>query len=122
MIAFQFGNLCFDPEETVTLVIAPKSEYKSTDNFLNHALDFLETDIEFGEGWSEMYNELSFVSADNNDINEVQLKLNKMRHKLSILHEPIIKAFYIVPPKWNDISLAMETKTEYIFYNWGTTA
>ncbi len=29
MIAYQFGNLCFDTEEVVTLVIAPKSEYKS---------------------------------------------------------------------------------------------
>ena len=69
-----------------------------------------------------MYNELSFVSADDNDINEVQFKLNKMSRKLSILHEPIIKAFYIVLPKWDDISPGMETKTEYFFYNWTTSA
>ena len=44
-------------------------------------------------------------------------------HKLSLnAYDSIISAVYIIPPEWNDITIGVETESEYVFYQWGTSA
>ncbi len=47
MIAIDLGHLCFNnpsSEQNILLVIAPKSEYSSLDEFVTQALVYLESD------------------------------------------------------------------------------
>ncbi len=44
-----------------------------------------------------------------------------MNQRISIAYEPVISAVNIIAPKWNDITVGIETKSEYIFYQWGTS-
>ena len=47
VIAFEFGNLCFNSpasEQSIIMVIASPSEFSSLDKFITAALSFLETD------------------------------------------------------------------------------
>ena len=41
---------------------------------------------------------------------------------LCLAYDSIISADYIIPPEWNDITIGLETESEYIFYQWVTTA
>lgn len=45
-----------------------------------------------------------------------------MNQRISIAYETIVRAVYIIPPEWNDITVGLETELEYIFYQWGTSA
>lgn len=50
MIAIDFGNYCFstpESEQSILIVIAPKREYSSLDDFITNALIFLETNDQF---------------------------------------------------------------------------
>lgn len=50
VIAFEFGNLCFNSpasEQSIIMVIASPSEFSSLDKFITAALTFLETDGDF---------------------------------------------------------------------------
>ena len=125
MIAFYFGHLCFNDsacEQSVLIVVAPKSEFPSLDFFIADALNFLESDSEFCDNWNEIYKDRTYLPASDDVIAQMKSTLGEMNQRISILYEPIIKAVYVIPPKWNDISLELETKNEYIFYIWGTSA
>lgn len=49
-------------------------------------------------------------------------RLDEMNQRINIAFEPVISAVYIIPPEWNNITIGVETKSEYIFYLWGTSA
>lgn len=125
MIAINFGEFCFNQpssEQNIVIVIAPKSEYSILDEFVTSALKFLESDNEFDEEWRNIYNNRTYSPASDKEIKMIRSQLARMNKKVEILYEPIMKAVHIIQPKWNDITLGIETKTEYIFYLWRTWA
>ena len=125
MIAIDFGNLCFNvdtSEQTILIVVAPKNEFVSLDDFITEALKFLESDEEFYDHWTEMYKNRVNLPASADDIAWMKSRLDAMNEKVNILYDPVIKAVNVIPPKWNDQTLGLETKSEYILYLWGTSA
>ena len=125
MIAIDFGNLCFNvgvSEQNILIVVAPQNEFSSLDDFITATLKFLESDGEFHDNWTERYINRTNLPASDDDIAWMKSRLNDMNKRVNILYEPIIKAVNVIPPKWNDITLGLETKSEYIFYLWSTSA
>lgn len=125
MIAIDFGNLCFNSaasEQNILAVIASKNMSASLDDFITAALKFLESDEKFCDNWTELYKNRANLPASNDDIAWMKSRLEEMNQRINILYEPVIKAVNVIPPKWNDITLGLETKDEYIFYLWGTSA
>ena len=124
MIAIDFGSLCFNvsaSEESILFVVAPKKEFLSLDDFITAALKFLETEGEFCDNWTKMYKYRTNLPASADDIAWMKSTLEEMNKRVKILFEPVIKAINVIPPKWNDITLGLETKSEYILYLWGTS-
>lgn len=124
MIAIEFGNLCFNvtsSEQNILMVISPKNIFSSLDEFITEAFVFLESDSRFCSNWTEMYKNPTNVPASDDDITWMKSRLEEMNQRVSILYEPVIKAVNVLPPKWNDVTLALETKGEYILYLWGTS-
>ena len=125
MIAIDFGNLCFNSvasEENILVVAADKNMYLSIDNFIVAAFDFLESDERFCSNWTEMYKNRTNLPASDDNVAWMKSRLENMNQRIDILHEPIIRAVNVVPPKWNDITLGIETTNEYILFLWGTSA
>lgn len=125
MIAIEFGPYCFNShsnEESIVLIIAPKNLYSSMDEFVVKAVDFLAQDGDFCDGWADMYNTRSYSGLTEGDKSWMLSRLDAMNQRVHIAYEPIISAVHIVPPKWNDITIGVETEEEYIFYSWGTSA
>ena len=125
MIAIEFGSLCFNvdvSEQNILIVVAPQKEFTSLDDFITAALKFLESDEEFCDNWTEMYKNRTNLPASADDIAWMKSRLDEMNKRVTILCEPVIKAVNVVPPKWNDVTLGLETKSEYILYLWGTSA
>ena len=125
MFAMSFGQNSFNlpsTEQGIIMVVAPKKEYTSMEEFVLKAFDFMNTDGEFCDDWVDYYSERTYTPASDSDIKYMGDCINSMNQKISILHEPIIKAVHVVPPKWNDISLGIETESEYILYIWTTSA
>lgn len=125
MFAIDFGNLCFNvgvSEQSILIVVAPKNEFLSLDDFITAALKFLESDEDFCDNWTKMYKNRTNSPASADDMAWMRSRLDEMNQRVTILYEPVIKAVNVVPPKWNDITLGLETKNEYILYMWGTSA
>ena len=125
MIAIDFGNLCFNigvSEQNILIVIAPQNDILSLADFIPAALKFLESDGEFYDNWTEMYKNRTNLPASADDIDRMKSSLDEMNKHVKILYEPVVKAVNVIPPKWNNISLGIETKSEYILYLWGTSA
>ncbi len=125
MIAIDFGNLCFNvdvSEQNILIVVAPKNEFVSLDDFITEALKFLESDENFYDYWTEIYKNRINLPASADDIAWMKSKLDEMNKNVNILYDPVVKAVNVIPPKWNDITLGLETKSEYILYLWGTSA
>ena len=124
MIAFDFGNLCFNSgasEQNILVVISGKNMFLSMNDFITEAVNFLESDGRFCSNWTEIYKNCTNLPASADDIAWMKSRLEEMNQRVNILYEPIIKAVNVVPSKWNDITLGLETKDEYIFYLWGTS-
>lgn len=124
MIAIDFGNLCFNVEvsrQSILIVVAPKNEFLSLDDFITASLKFLESDEDLCDNWTEMYKNRTNLPASDEDMAWMRSRLDEMNRRVTILYEPVIKAVNVVPPKWNDITLGLETKNEYILYMWGTS-
>lgn len=125
MIAIDFGNLCFNvdvSEQNILIVVAPKNEFVSLDDFITEALKFLESDENFYDYWTEIYKNRINLPASADDIAWMKSKLDEMNKNVNILYDPVVKAVNVIQPKWNDITLGLETKSEYILYLWGTSA
>ena len=125
MIAFDFGNLCFNSgasEQNILVVISGKNMFLSMNDFITEAVNFLESDGRFCGNWTEIYKNRTNLPASADDIAWMKSRLEEMNQRVSILYEPIIKAVNVVPSKWNDITLGIETMNEYILYLWGTSA
>lgn len=125
MFAFSFGHGSFNypvSEQFIILVIAPKAEYASPDNFLEKTFAFLNTDAEFRDNWDEIYQAHICTPASDSDIAEIRERFEAMNEKISVLHAPFLSAVHITPPQWNEVIMRLETASEYIFYLWGTTA
>lgn len=82
----------------------------------------MESDEDLCDNWTEMYKNRTNLPASADDMAWMRSRLDEMNQRVTILYEPMIKAVNIIPPKWNDITLGLETKTEYILYMWGTSA
>lgn len=124
MIAISFGNLCFNTgasEQNILIVVAPKNIFSSLNDFITAALIFLESDERFCSNWTEMYKNRANLPASDDNVAWMKSRLENMNQRIDILHEPVIKAVNVIPPKWNDISLGLETKSEYILCLWGTS-
>lgn len=124
MIAIEFGNFYFNSatsEQNILAVIAPKNKFSSLDDFITAALKFMESDERFCDNWTELYKNRTNLPASNDDIAWMKSRLEEMNRRINILYEPVINAVNVIPPKWNDITLGLETKDEYIFYLWGTS-
>lgn len=81
MIAFEFGNLCFNSpasEQSIIMVIASPSEFSSLDKFITAALTFLETDGELYGKRTVLYKERVNLPASNEDITFITEKTNEM--------------------------------------------
>ena len=125
MIAFDFGNLCFNSgasEQNILVVISGKNMFLSLNDFITAAVNFLESDGRFCGNWTEIYKNRTNLPASADDIAWMKSRLEEMNQRVNILYEPIIKAVNVVPSKWNDITLGIETMNEYILYLWGTSA
>lgn len=125
MIAIDFGNLCFNSgtsEQNILAVIAPKNIFISLDDFITAAIAFLDSDGRFYDNWTEIYKNRTNLPASDDDIMWMKSRLEEMNQCINVLYEPVIKAINVIPPKWNDITLGLETKSEYIFYLWATSA
>ena len=124
MIAISFGNLCFNTgasEQNILIVVAPKNIFSSLNDFITAALIFLESDERFCSNWTEMYKNRTNLPASDDNVAWMKSRLENMNQRIDILHEPVIRAVNVIPPKWNDISLGLETKSEYILCLWGTS-
>ena len=124
MIAIEFGNFYFNSatsEQNILAVIAPKNKFASLDDFITAALKFMESDEKFYDNRTELYKNRTNLPASNDDIAWMKSRLEEMNRRINILYEPVINAVNVIPPKWNDITLGLETKDEYIFYLWGTS-
>lgn len=124
MIAIDFGNLCFNngsSEQNILAVIAPKNIFVSLDEFITAAIAFLDSDERFYGNWADIYKDRTNLPASDDDIMWMKSRLEEMNQRVDVLYEPVIKAVNVIPPKWNDITLGLETKSEYIFYSWATS-
>ncbi len=124
MIAIDFGNLCFNngsSEQNILAVIAPKNIFVSLDEFITAAIAFLDSDERFYGNWTDIYKDRTNLPASDDDIMWMKSRLEEMNQRVDVLYEPVIKAVNVIPPKWNDITLGLETKSEYIFYSWATS-
>lgn len=118
MIAIDFGNLCFNngsSEQNILAVIAPKNIFVSLDEFITAAIAFLDSDERFYGNWTDIYKDRTNLPASDDDIMWMKSRLEEMNQRVDVLYEPVIKAVNVIPPKWNDITLGLETKSEYIF-------
>lgn len=125
MIAFDFGNLCFNSgasEQNILVVVSGKNMFLSMNDFITEAVNFLESDGRFCGNWTEIYKNRTNLPASADDIAWMKSRLEEMNQRVNILYEPIIKAVNVVPSKWNDITLGIETTNEYILFLWGTSA
>lgn len=125
MIAIHFGHLCFNHpsgEQSITLVLAPKKNYASMDDFVAHALDYLESHPDFCDNWNGKYQNRIYTPIDEQEKKWMLSRFDEMNHRISVAYEEILRADYIIPPEWNDITIGIETASEYIFYEWGTSA
>ena len=125
MIAFEFGNLCFNSpasEQSIIMVIASLSEFSSLDKFITAALAFLETDEELCGNWTELYKDRVNLPASDKDIAFIAEQIDEMNLRVRILFQPVKKAVNILPPKWNQVTMCLETEHDYMFYSWVTTA
>ena len=125
VIAFEFGNLCFNSpasEQRIIMVIASLSEFSSLDKFITAALTFLETDEDLCDSWTELYKERVNLPASDEDIAFITERTNAMDLRVKIRFQPVKKAVNILPPKWNQVTMCLETEHDYIFYSWVTTA
>ena len=125
MFAIEFGPYCFNSpsnEESMILIIAPKSRYSSMDEFVVKAVDFLSQDGDFCDNCGERYKQCSYSELTEEERNWMKSRLDAMNQRVHIAYESIIRAVHIVPPKWNDITIGAETEVEYIFCSWGTSA
>ena len=110
MLAFEFGNLCFTPsasEQEIVMVIAPRAEYSSLQEFITAAFAFLE--------WSETDKEYSGIPASDTDLDFIKKKIKEMDQRVHIAFQPITNAVHIMTPQWNQATLGLETEQEYIF-------
>ncbi len=124
MIAIDFGNLCFNngsSEQNILAVIAPKNIFVSLDEFITAAIAFLDSDERFYGNWTDIYKDRTNLPASDDDIMWMKSRLEEMNQRVDVLYEPVITAVNVIPPKWNDITLGLETKSEYIFYSWATS-
>ena len=111
MLAFEFGNLCFTPsasEQEIVMVIAPRAEYSSLQEFITAAFAFLE--------WSETDKEYSGIPASDTDLDFIKKKIKEMAQRVHIAFQPITNAVHIMTPQWNQATLGLETEQEYIFW------
>ena len=56
------------------------------------------------------------------DLEWLKSWLEKMNQKITIVYEPVLRAVHLKPPKWDDMTVALETAAEYLFVSWGTSA
>ena len=125
MIAIDFGNLCFNvgaSEQNILVVAAPKHTFSSLDDFITAAFKFLESDERFYDNWTELYKNRTNLPASDDDLAWMKSRLEEMNQRINILWEPATQAVNVIPPKWNDITLGLETINEYILYLWSTSA
>ena len=125
MIAIEFGNFYFNSatsEQNILAVIAPKNKFASLDDFITAAFKFLESDERFYDNWTELYKNRTNLPASDDDLAWMKSRLEEMNQRINILWEPAIQAVNVIPPKWNDITLGLETINEYILYLWSTSA
>ncbi|SFC60325.1 hypothetical protein SAMN02910406_02019 [Ruminococcus albus] len=125
MIAIHFGHLCFNKpsgEQSILMVLASKNDHSSMDDFVSKALIYLETHEDFCDNWSDMYKNRIYTPIDDEEKKWMRSRLAEMSQRISIAYDPIINAVYIIPPEWNDITIGVETESEYIFYQWTTSA
>lgn len=125
MVAIDFGHCCFNnpsSEQNILIVLAPKSEYSSLDEFVTQALVYLESDVEFYEKCTEMYRNRTYSPVTDEEKRWMKTRFDEMNQRINILYESIVNVVHIIPPKWNDMTLGIETESEYIFYLWGTSA
>lgn len=92
------------------------------DDFVTHALIYLQSHEDFCDNWTEMYKNRIYSPIDNQEKKWMKSRLDEMNQRISIAYEAIVRAVYIIPPEWNDITVGLETELEYIFYQWGTSA
>ena len=57
----------------------------------------------------------------NEDITFITEKINEMNLRVKIVFQPVKKAVNLLPPKWNQVTMCLETEHDYIFYSWVTT-
>ena len=126
MFAISFGNLCFnrnaDIEQGIEFVIAPKQNYQSLDHFVDAVFEFLNTDPEFADNYDEIYKNRIYEPVPDTELSFLKSRFSTMNNSVNIILEPFIRAEYLVKPEWNDVTIVIETKSNYIFYNWGTAA
>lgn len=94
------------------------------DSFVTNALKYLESHKNFCDNWTEMYKNRVYSPIDEEEKKWMKSRLEEMNQRISIAYDSIISAsaVYIIPPEWNDITIGVETESEYVFYQWGTSA
>ena len=137
MISFEYIN---DNEEVFKAVIASKCDYSSLDDFVNHAILYLDSqniigmlensddyidnyknntriytpiELESGKSPLEIHPDNPFVRLGNRtepDDRQFPYFVLTMDH--------LTRAFYIGQQEVLNYSMVIETKTDYIYYSW----
>lgn len=70
MIAIDLGHFCFNnpsSEQNILIVLAPKSEYSSLDEFVIQALVYLESNGEFYDRLTERYRNRAYSAVTDEE-------------------------------------------------------
>lgn len=124
VIVYEFGNSCFlvpTSEQSIIMVVESKAEFSSMDEFITAALTFLESDSEFCDNWTEQYKTRINLPASAEDVAYVIEKIKGVNQDVEMLFQSIKAAVNITLPRWNQITLCLETEHDYIFYSWVTS-
>lgn len=89
------------------MVIAPRAEYSSLQEFITAALAFLE--------WPETYKEYSGIPASDTDLDFIKKKIKEMDQRVHIAFQPITSAMHIMTPQWNQATLGLELNRSIYF-------
>ena len=106
----------------MVLVVSSRAEFSSMDEFITGALAFLEADPEFSADWFETYKNRTVLPAGDEAVAFVRERIKAMDERVGILLQPVIKAVNVIPPRWNNVTLGLETEHDYIFWSWSTSA
>ena len=114
-------------EEEYLFIFTQKTNVSSVKEFLTKALALADSK-EGGCEWTETYLDLDCTPVECSsslrlpDLKQWTEDAGYEKEPVTVVIEPIISCSDLGPQEWNERTSIIETETDYIFYNWYTTA